>query len=129
MDYITNYYKNLSEQLQQQVDMLEATLNTPADIRQREGRGSKRAFDREDKISAMLGLLTDTTNGVNHKAVHRVLRDAMGLEGGNASPEDLRHVMAHIRQDYYMDPKDPQEQKLNAARERTFDRYGTLKNR
>jgi hypothetical protein len=124
MDYITNYYKNLSEQLQQQVDMLEATLNTPADIRQREGRQSKRAYDREDRISAMLGLLTDTTNGVNHKAVHRVLRDAMGLEGGNASREDLQHVMAHIRKDYYLGSEDPQEQRLDAARQRTLRKNG-----
>ena len=123
MNYITNYYKNLSEQLQQQVDMLEATLNTPADIRQREGSGSKRASGREDKISAMLGLLDDSNSGIDKKAVHRVIRDAMGLEGGNASREDLQHVMAHIRKDYYLGSEDPQEQRLDAARQRTLRKY------
>lgn len=124
MNYLTNYYKNLSEQLQQQVDMLEAALNTPANIRQREGSGSKRASNREDTISAMLGLLNDSTRGVDTKAVHRVIRDAMGLEGGNASREDLQHVMAHIRKDYYLDSGDAEEQKLDAARQKTLDRYG-----
>ena len=34
MNYLTNYYKNLCEQLQEKINMLEARINNPAEIRE-----------------------------------------------------------------------------------------------
>jgi hypothetical protein len=135
MNYLTNYYKNLYEQLQQQVDILEANLNSLDKIRRNDGSqitGSMRAFKREEMISSMIHILKNPADHrhINAGAVERVLRDAVGVEdptGGSkgASPEDLKHVLAHLRVDYYDEgSKDPQEQKLAAARQRTLDRYG-----
>jgi hypothetical protein len=123
MNYLTKYYKNLSEQLQQQVDILEANLIAPYEMRELERNpNSDRAFKREEIIDAIRGLLTD--GRANPNKVSRVLHDAMGHPGPRASREDIQHVMAHIRGDYYIGSEDPQEQKLDAARQRTLDRYG-----
>ncbi len=122
MDYLTKYYKNLSEQLQQQVNILEANLIPPYEMRELERNpNSDRAFRREEIIDAMRGLLND--GRANPGIVHRVLQDAMGVPGNVASREDIQHVMAHIRRDYYLGSEDPKEQKLDAARQRTLERY------
>jgi len=135
MNYLTNYYKNLSEQLQQQVDILEANLNSLDTIRRNDGNKvagiSLRADKREQMISRMIGILKNPHQyaHIDAGAVERVLRDAVGVEGPKAgdegaSAEDLKHVLSHLRADYYSGSKDPQEQKLDAARQRTLDRYG-----
>ena len=125
MNYLTKYYKNLSEQLQQQVDILEAYIRTPDEISRYERNPySDRAFRRGETIDAIRGLLDDPSPRVHKDKVKRVLSDAMGIEGSAASREDIQHVMAHIRRDYYLGSEDPKERRLDAARERTLDRYG-----
>ena len=122
MDYLTNYYKNLSEQLQQQVNILEANLITPDEIRELERNpNSKRASKREEIIDAIRGLLKD--GRANPNKVSRVLHDAMGHPGPRASREDIQHVMAHIRGDYYLGSEDPEHQRLDSARQRTLERH------
>ena len=124
MDYLTNYYKNLSEQLQQQVNIFEAHLHTPDEIRRYERNPySDRAFRREETIDAIRGLLNDPSPRVHKDKVKRVLSDAMGIEGSAASREDIQHVMAHIRRDYYLGSEDPEHQRLDAARQRTIERH------
>jgi len=71
----------------------------------------------------------DNHRDMDIEAVERVLRDAVGVEGlkspsDGASTEDLKHVLAHLRSGYYSGSTDPQEQRLDAARERTLERYG-----
>jgi hypothetical protein len=135
MDYLTNYYKNLSEQLEQKVNILEARLNSLDTIRKNDGNKvagiSLRAEKREQMISSMIGILKNPHHyaHINAGAVERVLRDAVGVEDPKAgdegaSPEDLKHVLSHLRVDAYSGSEDPQDQKLDAARQRTLDRYG-----
>jgi hypothetical protein len=124
MNYLTKYYKNLCEQLQQKINILEANLDTPDDIRRYERNPrSERAFKREDTIEAIRGLLNDSSPRVHKDKVKRVLNDVLDLDGPRASREDLQHVMAHIRGDYYLGSEDPQEQTLDAARQKTLERY------
>jgi|688.fasta_scaffold52562_1 hypothetical protein len=125
MNYLTNYYKNLSEQLQQQVNILEAYIRTPAEIsRDERNPYSDRAFRREQTIDAIRGLLDDPSPRVHKDKVKRVLSDAMGIEGAQtASREDIQHVMAHIRRDYYLGSEDPEHKRLDAARQRTLERH------
>ena len=124
MIYLTNYYKNLCEQLQQQVNILEANLNTPDDIRRYERNpNSNRAFKREETIDAIRGLLNDPSPRVHKDKVKRVLNDVLDQTGPRASREDIQHVMAHIRGDYYLGSEDPEHQRLDAARQRTLERH------
>lgn len=136
MNYLTNYYKNLSEQLEQKVNILEARLNSIDSIR-RNNDGNKvagvslRTDRREEMVSRLIGIMRNPDNhrDMDIEAVERVLRDAVGVEGlkspsDGASTEDLKHVLAHLRSGYYSGSTDPQEQRLDAARERTLERYG-----
>jgi len=137
MNYLTNYYKNLSEQLEQKVNILEARLNSIDSIR-RNNDGNKvagvslRADRREEMVSNLIRIMRNPDNhrDMDIEAVERVLRDAVGVEGldsrspDGASTEDLKHVLAHLRTGYYSGSTDPQEQRLGAARERTLERYG-----
>jgi hypothetical protein len=136
MNYLTNYYKNLSEQLEQKVNILEARLNSIDNIR-RNNDGNKvagvslRADRREEMVSNLIRIMRNPHNhrDMDIEAVERVLRDAVGVEGldspsDGASTEDLKHVLAHLRAGYYSGSEDPKEQKLDAARQRTLDRYG-----
>jgi hypothetical protein len=135
MNYLTNYYKNLSEQLEQKVNILEARLNSIDNIRRNDGTKvagmSLRADKRENMVSHLISIMRNPHNhrDMDIEAVERVLRDAVGVEGlespsDGASTEDLKHVLAHVRSNAYLGSTDPQEQNLDAARQRTLERYG-----
>jgi len=121
IESIESYNKRVEEQ---QVNILEAYIRTSDEISRYERNPySDRAFRREETIDAIRGLLDDPSPRVHKDKVKRVLSDAMGIEGSAASREDIQHVMAHIRRDYYLGSEDPEHQRLDAARQRTLERY------
>lgn len=134
MHYITQYYKNLSEQLQSKINMLEANLNTIDQIKNSSTNilspheRSKRSARRDDQVSYLISILSDPQSHpeVDIKAVENVLRDAVGVEPkqrGGASPAELKHVASYMRREDYTGSSRPEEQRLDAAREETFQRY------
>ena len=156
MNYLTNYYKNLSEQLQERANylenLLEARIYSPAGIRARDKNnnfgirsylGSRRAADRDQLVDFLIGQLAlpeyHQDRRVHAEPAARVLRDIIddgtGVPAGRvdtdqaggratgASTDDIKHVLAHYRSEYYSGSEDPEEQRLDAARQRTAERY------
>ena len=156
MNYLTNYYKNLSEQLQERINLLEAKLNTPDQILNMDPKNllgtrvypdprRRRAGERQDLITHLMSIAIDPDrrirDEVDHHAVVRVLSDLIGVEAPSAAAKagvelhgrpdaslnDLKHVMAYVRRDYY-NTGNPRDEAMNAARQRTHERYDDLEN-
>jgi hypothetical protein len=133
MDYLTKYYKNLSEELQEQVFILESVINearlkSPETIR-REGRNNpllqkgatKRAQEREDLFGYLLSQLGERNPDIDKKAAERVIRDVafdgqvdaeeadllaktFGDRGDSPSTsDDLKHILSTYRREYHSD--------------------------
>jgi len=49
MNYLTNYYKNLCEQLQEQINMLEANIRSASEIEKLGHEAYKKALDNKEK--------------------------------------------------------------------------------
>jgi hypothetical protein len=147
MDYLTKYYKNLSEQLQEQINILEAKIRSPQEIIAAakgnpalEAGARKRAGERADLIDFLKGNISNRTDPqVDRATALRVLQDIVkdgqiddveddllnGIYGPTDRPsttDDLKHIASTARRDFYTGSDKPEEIKLDDAREKTYQK-------
>ena len=109
MNYLTNYYKNLCEQLQEQISLLEARINRPThtvlgDTFRNDQEMDRRVGQRMDVMSD-LDLLAgfEEADEATRNAAKNVLKDMKdtnqiaGRVGTNATTADLRAAMGGLK--------------------------------
>lgn len=102
MNYLTNYYKNLCEQLQHKINILEAQIHSPAE------RFHKRGYSAELERTWQLRALEGS------------------LKYDELSPEDresLTRVVADIRDPYSAVPGSPQVRQAEAENRASKEKY------
>jgi hypothetical protein len=109
MNYLTNYYKNLCEQLQEQISLLEARINRPThtvlgDTFRNDQEMDRRVNQRMDVMSDLDALVNfDGADEDTRLAASRVLQDMestnkqFGRVGTQASGADLRAAIGGLK--------------------------------
>ena len=122
MNYLTNYYKNLSEQLQEQVNLLESILDEayiqtaaeklkkkdeedPRDYRTR----SRQATSRDDFFVALTDLTRTTTDQNLKDIAARIMRDAIKVKGYARPGEDKRTDVKYAKE--FLNDINPENQR------------------
>jgi len=102
MDYLTNYYKNLCEQLQDRVNILEAFVNRPTstilnDTFRDDEEQDRRLLQRSQVMSDLHALTS--FDGADHEtklSAAKILQD-MEVPGVDASRDDLRRALRALK--------------------------------
>lgn len=104
MNYLTNYYKNLSEQLQERINILEAFINRPTstilnDTFRDDEEQDQRLLQRSQVMSDLHALTT--FDGVDHAtrlSAAKILQDMDSpVSGVDAGRDDLRRALSALR--------------------------------
>jgi hypothetical protein len=101
MNYLTNYYKNLCEQLQEKVNMLEAQLQeaeiySPSQMTGK--RGSLAGIKRERMASKLLSKLAASKDESEKESITRVLADMMKFDNPSPGSEKVAKASAQAKE-------------------------------
>jgi len=94
MNYLTNYYKNLCEQLQEKINLLEANIRSASEIQE---IGSKEYYKALDNLKTQLGrpLTADEISRISHETLAPYIQRSIRREAlVKRATEELPSVAA-----------------------------------
>ena len=101
MNYLTNYYKNLCEQLQEKVNILETQLQeaeiySPSQMSDK--RGSLAGIKRERLAAELLSKLASSNDRAEKESITRVLADMMKFDMPSPGSEKVAKASAQAKE-------------------------------